>query len=339
MFGFQNKMKPFKIRSLHDNKKYGIAAGDLLELLKKGCNLLQLPLSGAHVCLYADGTKVTKEFLTTLPDNTELVLLGRGETWGGAVCDIAHLLGSDQRTEDLIQMAKGLLSDEKSFKRQKILSDLLRNLEDTSELESRDEDQDWFTGLATRFKTKSAYLKDNCACRIRSYKRELDDAAKSEHEPKVRLGCLQASEKLSRMLREDKNIGCYFDRTQKDARRLCTREGWFTCQGSFDQAKCPSLHSINPYGSRERRILFSTWNLDHRIEKRRSIIPALLEALRHHKCKDINLDYFYRLLFTWENLKLVHIVCHKKEAHHLQCDPKQIFTQDNKEQRKKMRLK
>ncbi|XP_077577757.1 DNA fragmentation factor subunit beta isoform X2 [Stigmatopora nigra] len=297
----------------------------------------------------------------TLPGNTELVLLGRDETWGGgkhrlllaigmgpisghlcpsAVCDIAHLLGSNQHTEDLIQMAKGLLSDEKSFKRQKILSDLLRNLEDTSELESRDEDQDWFTGLPTRFKTKSAYLKDNCACRIRSYKKELDEAAKSEHEAKVRLGCQQASEKLSRMLRADKNIGCYFDRSQKEAWRLCTREGWFTCQGSFDQAKCPSLHSINPYGSRERRILFSTWNLDHRIEKRRSVIPALLEALRHHKYEEINLDYFYRLLFTWENLKLVHIVCHKKEAHHLQCDPKQILTQNDKKQpKKKIRFK
>lgn len=26
---------------------------------------------------------------------------------------------------------------------------------------------------------------------------------------------------------------------------------------------CASKHSINPYGNRESRVLFSTWNLDH----------------------------------------------------------------------------
>lgn len=35
-------------------------------------------------------------------------------------------------------------------------------------------------------------------------------------------------------------------------------------QGAFDQDECISLHSINPYGNRESRIVFSTWNLDHR---------------------------------------------------------------------------
>lgn len=62
-----------------------------------------------------------------------------------------------------------------------------------------------------------------------------------------------------------------------------------------------------------------------RIEKKRTIIPALLEALQNHKMADINLSYFYRLLFTRENLKLVHIVCHKKGAHNLLCDTKKVF--------------
>lgn len=118
------------------------------------------------------------------------------------------------------------------------------------------------------------------------------------------------------MLKAARYNGCYFDRTEKEADRLCTREGWFTCQvyqgddhspeaamlcllelseynvdfcasigqttsdqliyasssafsppeGSFDQPVCQSLHSINPYGSRESRIVFSTWNLDHRLD-------------------------------------------------------------------------
>ncbi|XP_019718634.1 DNA fragmentation factor subunit beta [Hippocampus comes] len=337
MFGLFGKSRPFKIRSLQDNRKYGVAASDVKELLKKGCNILKLPLSGAHVCLYEDGTKVTKEFFTTLPDNTELVLLCKDQTWGGAVCDIAQLLSSDQHTAGLVQAAKGLLTGEKSPKRRKILSDLLRNLEDRSELESRDEDEDWFTGVEARFKTKSAYLKYNCESRIRSYMKELDDATKSAQKANVRVECLHASKSISRMLKSDKYNGCYFDRTEKETHRLCTREGWFTCQGSFDQTKCASLHSINPYGSRESRIVFSTWNLDHRIEKKRTIIPALLEALQNHTCEDINLTYFYRLLFTRDNLKLVHVVCHKKGAHNLLCDPNKIFKRQ--QPGKKIRLK
>lgn len=32
------------------------------------------------------------------------------------------------------------------------------------------------------------------------------------------------------MLKEAKYNGCYFDRTDGGDHRLCTREGWFTCQ-------------------------------------------------------------------------------------------------------------
>lgn len=76
-----------------------------------------------------------------------------------------------------------------------------------------------------------------------------------------------------------------------------------------------------------------------RIEKRRTIVPALLGALERHTKAEVNLDYFYRLLFTTENLKLVHIVCHKKAAHNLVCDSRKVFrrttnTSNKKEQRK-----
>lgn len=64
-----------------------------------------------------------------------------------------------------------------------------------------------------------------------------------------------------------------------------------------------------------------------RIEKKRTIIPTLVNALQGKKSSDINLDYFYKLLFTRENLKLVHIVCHKKGAHNLTCDSHQVYRQ------------
>ncbi|KAL6119989.1 dffb [Pungitius sinensis] len=317
--------KPVKIRSCNDNKKYGVAAQNLKELLKKGCEKLQLPSPGAHICLYSDGTIVTEEFFQTLPDNTELVLLCRDQTWSGVVSDIGRLLSTDRHADALIEAAKGLLSDERSPKRRKVLTDLLLNLEDKCEVEEREHDEDWFRGVDPRFKTKSAYMKFNCGSRIRSYMKEVDAATKTIQRAAVRAEYLKTTQRLAEMLRSAKHNGGYFDRTEKEAHRLCTRAGWFTCQGSFEQKACQSFHSINPYGSRESRIVFSTWNLDHRIEKKRTIIPALLEALQSHKSEEVNLDYFYRLLFTRDNLKLVHIVCHKKEAHHLQCDANKIF--------------
>lgn len=301
-----------------------------------------LPLSGARVCLYEDGTIVTEEFFPTLPENSELVLLTREQTWGGVLCDIGQLLDTDRHADALVEAAKGLLSDEKSFKRRKVLTDLLQNLEDRSDLESREDDEDWFNGVDVRFKTKSAYMKHNCESRIRGYVKEVDDATRSIQKAKVKAEFLKSSKCLVEMLKNDKYNGKYFDRTEKESGRLCTKEGWFTCQGPFDQKSCRSLHSINPYGSRESRIIFSTWNLDHRIEKKRAVIPALLEALQNHKTSDINLNYFYQLLFTRENLKLVHIACHKKGAHNLLCDTSKVFRTAGKAKRdtkvKKQRL-
>lgn len=66
------------------------------------------------------------------------------------VCDIGQLLNTDRHADALIEAAKGLLSDEQSSKRRKILTDLLQNLEDRSELESREDDADWFTGTVQK---------------------------------------------------------------------------------------------------------------------------------------------------------------------------------------------
>lgn len=60
------------------------------------------------------------------------------------------------------------------------------------------------------------------------------------------------------------------------------------------------------------------------MERSRSVIPALFEAsiLASKVCRSINMNYFYDLLFTTVNLKLVHIVCHDKGQHSsAKCDP------------------
>jgi hypothetical protein len=42
--------------------------------------------------------------------------------------------------------------------------------------------------------------------------------------------------------------------------------------------------------------------------------------------RKLNLEYFYDLLFTRKNLKLVHIVCHDKQLHlNKKCDESKLF--------------
>ena len=105
--------------------------------------------------------------------------------------------------------------------------------------------------------------------------------------------------------------------------------GDFLCEGKYSLPSCPypKDHSINPYQSPEARVLFSTWNLDHLVERSRAVVPALVIAIQGKKPRSsINIDYFYSLLFTRHNLRLVHIVCHDKGAHKSRtCDKAKFY--------------
>lgn len=62
-----------------------------------------------------------------------------------------------------------------------------------------------------------------------------------------------------------------------------------------------------------------------RVEKSRTVIPAMFEAsmMASKASCSINTNYFYDMLFTTVNLKLVHIVCHDKGQHDsAKCNPK-----------------
>lgn len=69
-----------------------------------------------------------------------------------------------------------------------------------------------------------------------------------------------------------------------------------------------------------------------RIEKKRTVVPTLAEAIQDGR--EVNWEYFYSLLFTAENLKLVHIACHKKTTHKLQCDRRRIYRPQTGSKRK-----
>ncbi|NWU93818.1 DFFB factor, partial [Upupa epops] len=285
----------------------------------------QVPLEGSRLCLYDDGTELSESFFHTLSPQTELVLLGPGETWRGCASDIERfLIAFCEQGNAVVEAARKLLSDERAPHRQKLLADLIHNLSENILAEEKEQDKSWFEGLEARFKSKSSYMRYSCESRIRSYLKEVSGFIPNVH-PEARDEYKTIIDLMSAKLKSVKYNGCYFDRREEEAARLCTAEGWFSCQGPFDRADCPCKHSINPYSNRESRILFSTWNLDHIIEKKRAVVPELAEAVKTRDGREVNWEYFYQLLFTVENLKLVHIACHKKTNHNLHCDKTQIY--------------
>ncbi|XP_059760578.1 DNA fragmentation factor subunit beta isoform X1 [Balaenoptera ricei] len=319
------KLKRFKLRALHNQKKFGVAGRSCEEVLRKACLHLQLPVPGSSLCLYEDGTELTGDYFWSVPDDSELVLLTAGQTWRGYASDISRFLSVFQEPHaELIQAARQLLSDERAPLRQKLLADLLGTVSENIAAETRAEDAPWFEGLESRFRNKSGYLRYSCESRIRSYLREVTSGA-SLVVTEAREEYLRVVGAMCQKLQAARYNSSYFDRGAKASRRLCTPEGWFSCQGPFDVDDCASRHSINPYSNRESRVLFSTWNLDHVIEKKRTVVPTLAAAIHDAEGREVDWEYFYRLLFTSENLKLVHIACHKKTTHRLHCDPSRVY--------------
>lgn len=141
---------------------------------------------------------------------------------------------------------------------------------------------------------------------------------------------------LRRLLDTYKYNEHYFNRKSDKTLRLCNEKGLFQCGGLWNHKTCvyEGDHVINPYRSREERIIFQTWNLDHKIELSRSVIPKILEAVECLYKEDIKCvlcdktsssgavetDRYYLQIFTRENLKLVHIVCHYKGKHDAHSD-------------------
>ncbi|XP_040143744.1 DNA fragmentation factor subunit beta isoform X3 [Ictidomys tridecemlineatus] len=215
-----------------------------------------------------------------------------------------------------------------------VTEDYFPGIPHDAELVLLTEGQTWQGCLESRFRSKSGYLRYSCESRIRSYLREVSSCSRVLG-AEAREEYLRILGAMCQRLRSSQYNGSYFDRGAEAGSRLCTREGWFSCQGPFDLDSCASKHSINPYSNRESRVLFSTWNLDHIIEKKRTIVPTLAEAIQEQGGREVDWEYFYSLLFTSENLKLVHIACHKKTTHKLECDPGRIYRSQKRPKRRR----
>ncbi|CAH0564279.1 unnamed protein product [Brassicogethes aeneus] len=326
--------KGFKITDSERKTRVGIAVKNYDDLKKKTIDKFKLKYSPNQINFQTpDGTVIENdEYFQTLPAQTLLIWVKDGER---ADTDAEILYRTIREVNDEYLSAGEKVQEfftEKMKNKVFKLAEVLRGIDgDKSKLSSKTEHPEWFEGLDTLAKTKEEYMFRRAQDRIRTYyyktKEELSKSKVNNTIP---------SHELERLLREmqtrlklSKYQGHLFDRrraTGGDAhlRSLCDAAGRFECQGRWDKLVCLYLpvHSINPYRSREERIVFQTWNLDHTKERSRAVIPAVRATLQEEGGvikgrDDSSVDYkaIFNDLFTTNNLKFVHIVCHDKGAH------------------------
>ncbi|XP_063869935.1 DNA fragmentation factor subunit beta-like isoform X1 [Scylla paramamosain] len=320
-------------------RKCGVVAANYREFLKKCRKKFNLKKHEAIIVTLDDRTEVDKEYFRVLVNGTELFI---SKAKDFETVDYIHQLASFlhaclDRQPQLHNKVMSYLQEPVSSKQAATLLEVIaKNTYDSIAQTSKDNDPEWFKGLDTRFKTKEAVMRNSAETRMRSYLQHTEGELLAKNLPPdspQKNAILFFKEKLHK----SKYNASYFDRSAVlETERLCDSHGTFECEGPYNQPKCPGIHYINPYASREARIVFSTWNFDHVIEKSRSIIPELKAALSGQRASSVNLPYFYDLLFlhknpsraalkTNGNLKLVHIACHVKKPHECQCKSEKIF--------------
>lgn len=129
--------------------------------------------------------------------------------------------------------------------------------------------------LETNARTKEEFMMKRCKARIQGYFYDSRAGVRKNTYYKTNVKAKRLLEQLfnefSVYLKSNGYFGWYFDRKQTEYESYCKSEdGTFECQGLWNIDKCAydfqsSDHRINPYSSREARILFGMWNLDHRL--------------------------------------------------------------------------
>ncbi|KPJ08298.1 DNA fragmentation factor subunit beta [Papilio machaon] len=333
--------KGYKVTDVKREKKIGVAAENLKELIEKSCQKLSFNVSCAECRLFVaeDGTQVDDDdYLATLPPQTLFILLTKKQKMVTDFDFYYNLIRSSKKDYiDTGVAAKEFLNTNIRDKF-KVLQKYIAAADDAKTLLSdRTEDPNWFEGLELSEKTKEQSMCKRAKERMRGYYYKTKTALKSSDfyiHSKNGHG-KQLIDKflieLQKKLESNSYNGSYFNRKVHSNYRLCSDSGLFQCGGLWNVDKCSynGEHVINPYRSREERIIFQTWNLDHKIELSRSIIPSIFKAFEalqlgncfcisceeSHSDGNIDTDRYYLQIFTRENLKLVHIVCHYKGRH------------------------
>jgi len=105
---------------------------------------------------------------------------------------------------------------------------------------------------------KSVYDFNLCKCIVK-----VQDSANAESDGEIKKTLRTVISDFKTELKSCNYYGSYFARSAECSDRFCDETGWFLCEGSHDEDSCTRHHTINPYASRDARVLFSTWNLDH----------------------------------------------------------------------------
>jgi len=315
--------KPYKIQD-QERKigRIGIVARNLSDLRKKAVEKLSIAKGEKiRVVLEEDGSEVNDEsYFEKLPEQTAFVILRPGQFWDGYITYLQlatkKILENITPSAAILHTVESLRNDPESAEMIAIIN-YVKDRQANVKAETINEDPDWFEDAPASLTTKEAVLKRSAKERVRSYfhssKDFINNAGVSQTTRKFLLNKLN---EFKSDLKAVNYFEDYFARSAETGLRFCNKLGWFDCEGPFNKKVCTGLHRINPYGSRDARILFKTWNLDHQIEKKREVLPAMVKAAM--ECPDgeeINSDYFYDLLFTRKNLKLVDVRCHVISSH------------------------
>ncbi|XP_057374036.1 DNA fragmentation factor subunit beta-like isoform X2 [Daphnia carinata] len=305
------KKLPVKVTDEKRSRKVGLVVTSLIDLKKKSHDVFKVPADSHNLdslfVVLEDGTEVSHDaYLFSLVNNTLLIIYHKKPA-------VPINSSSLQQTMERYLSA---LHDLQKFNSEEVVKFIEDNKDDKlkltwqyvttltstkSHFSSISDHPEWFTGCNKLVTTKEEYFRKCAQGRIRSY---LRDARNRLSHNKLSLSPI---EKLKSCLEEKKYFACYFDRKDRSQDRLCDSKGEFHCQGQYNKPICQNNHWINPYDNAESRILFSTWNLDHVIE-RVKILTALCSQIRCNNGCD-HLKYF-DLLFSRKNLKLVHKNCH-----------------------------
>ncbi|XP_050346445.1 DNA fragmentation factor subunit beta [Nymphalis io] len=350
--------KGYKVTDVKRVKKIGVAAENLEELIEKSRKKLGFNVSCAECRLYVaeDGTHVDDDdYLKTLPPQTLFILLQEKEKMVTDFDYYYNMIRSSKKDYiDTGLAAKDFLSTNFKEKFQVFQKYIAAANDAKTMLSERTQDPAWFEGLEPSEKTKEQSMSKRVKERMRGYFYKTKSALQSSelyvHSKNGRGKKLidQFLLDLRKLLESNKYNEGYFNR-HDNTTRMCNENGLFECGGLWNNKRCmyDGEHVINPYRSREERIIFQTWNLDHKIELSRSIVPMILKAIERlgqaavqcMSCKEISgeglieADRYYLQIFTRENLKLVHIVCHYKGKHDIQSDVytlcKKCFTSHN----------
>ncbi|ERL84705.1 hypothetical protein D910_02130 [Dendroctonus ponderosae] len=324
----QSSAQCYKVTDAERKTRVGIAVKSFDDLKKKTIEKFKLPSATDIKFQTPDGTTIdSDDYFQTLPPQTLLIWVKPGER---AETD-AELLYKTIRevNEEYLKAGEKVQEFFTEKMKSKVfkLAEVLKGLDpDKVQMSSRLEHPEWFEGLDTRAKSKEEYMFRRAQDRIRTYYyKTRDDLLHTTHLPADKLNALLSD--LQTKLKLNKYHGYLFDRHatagNSNLKPLCNSIGMFYCDGRWDKEGCLYVpqHSINPYTSREERIIFQTWNLDHQIERSRSIIPTIrrsllqMEKIFDDSLPSIDVKSIYNDLFTTNNLKIVHIVCHDKGAH------------------------